>query len=629
MSIRLKTIRHAFPVLASLPNNTLTDVTQTTIYLPETGTKTFKSVVAMITMADIITGTGGTISTKTVAMRLDASAYTTISNANALTNSGENLSLMWRQDFNSLFAASWSGTSMTCDFRLQFNQSTGVTTGMVNVCVTLDITYEYDDTSTTHIKSVMIPLNMPTAAMRTVAATDDTIPALDTYLPEASKVYRNIHIVLQGNEGRIGVTTDHTMTLRVGSASETTGNYEGALATDRFIRYVWDLTSVYPDTSTTQAWQPTCTIARCQHMQAYMVVTYEFNETTSTSIMNSVMMPMEIASPMGGTTATDYQRGNREIWVQEPLPIVTERVAFFPFFSSAAPIAGLNMRIGTDSFILYTDTLANNVAGTNAAMIRNDAALTLSRGRNAMNFDAYRTDTADLGWNVSGFWIVNYTSGKASSGSASHNHTVLDSVKQFGTIAAATRIDSITATSLTIPENNYFVTALGTQIALQSSSTGNMTGIAAHVERLAAEGGIQWEICYQDQIVTDPEVGMFFAYAQMRGLFFRWAGDPDSDRMNLETNRRWRIYTFAASTFQSIDYLITYHSITYDVADTITGFSGTVDLSLHRASGEKVATTTRSGDGTFSFAWYDNTEPMYVIASDGTKVGRSSLAWAS
>ncbi len=70
--------------------------------------------------------------------------------------------------------------------------------------------------------------------------------------------------------------------------------------------------------------------------------------------------------------------------------------------------------------------------------------------------------------------------------------------------------------------------------------------------------------------------------------------------------------------------VITFHSITYTAADSISGFSGTVDLSLHRAaSGEKVLETTRSGDGAFSFTWYDDTEELYVVADDGTNVGRS------
>ena len=219
MATRLKTVKYAFPALASATNNTLTTLTQITVYLPETGTKTFRSVVATVTCDDIVTATGGTVTTKTLNLRLGGAAYTSVANGNTLTNSGENLSLYLAQDYTAHFTTNWTGTSMTCDFQVQFNQTTGTTLNMVNVCVTLDITYEYDDTSTTQVKTVMVPLNMLVGAMDTAATTRDTIPALDTYLPEASKVYRNIHVVVQGNEARNAATTDHTMTLRVGAAS--------------------------------------------------------------------------------------------------------------------------------------------------------------------------------------------------------------------------------------------------------------------------------------------------------------------------------------------------------------------------------------------------------------------------
>lgn len=636
MATRLKTVKYAFPALASLTNNTLTTLTQTTIYLPESG-KTFRSVVAHVTMDDIVTATGGSLTTKTLNLRLGAAAYTSIANANALTNSGENASFWLSADFTSHFTSNWSGSSMTCDFQLQINQSTGTTLGMVNVCVTLDITYEYDDTSSTHLKSVMIPLNAPVAAIATTATTYDTIPALDTYLPEASKTYRSIFLVMQGNEARNAATTAHTMTIRVGTASVTTGSYEGALASDRFFRYVYNLTSTYPATNATQTFQPTATVARVNHFQAYLVVTYEFSPASTTSVMNSVMLPMDLASPMGGTASTDYQRGTRELWIQEPGTITTSRIAFYPFWQQIAAISTLNMRIGTGAFVAYTDT-ASVTCGSDAAMVRNDSAFTLARGRNKLNFDVYRSDTADFGWNLCGFWLVNYTSGVATAGIGAHNHTVEWGLAQNGTAASASNF-AIAAVAPTIPETDYFVNALGTQLIVQPSGTVAPSGYSILIERLAAEGGIEWESAYIDSSQTDPEIGVFTMYSQMRTLFKRFPGDADPDRMDLETARRWRVYingSTAVTGWISLGISLTYHTITYTVADSISGgFSGTVTLGLHRSEsnshqpGELTKTTSRTGDGAFSFTWYDNTEQLYVNATDGTNVGRSSDNLAS
>lgn len=634
MATRLKTVHYAFPTLAALTNNTLTSLTQITIFLPETGTKTFRSVVAHVTFDDIITASGGRLTTKTLNFRLGAVAFTSIANANQLTDSGENISFHLTADYTTHFVTNWTGASMTADFQLQINQSTGTTLGMVNVGVTLEITYEYDDTSTTQVKSVMIPLNAPVSNITTAAVTYDTFPALDTYLPETSKVYRNMYIVVQGNEHRSGATTDNTMTINLGASTVTTGNYEGALASDRWFRYVWNLTAAgFVGTGATQNFQLSTTVARFNHPQCYAVITYEYNETTSTSIMNSVMLPLDVNAPFGGTTASDYQRATRDFFIQEPGTITTRKIAFYPFWSQVAAIGGLNMRIGTGAFVTYTDT-ASALCGTNGSMVRNDSAFTLIHGRNSLNFDVYRTDTADFGWNASGFWLINYTSDKHSTGTGAHNHTVFWGVQQNGTAAAADNY-TIAATSIIIPETSYYMTAIGTRL-ISLLSTTTPAGFAIGVEKLAAEGGIEWEPIYTDVVQTDTELGTFYSWSQSKFIFDRWPGDPDAERIDPETSRRWRVNLPQPAATGGIAWigfsqLFTYHTITYTVSGTVSGSSGgTVTLNLHRAvSGEKVLSTTRTGNGTYTFTWYDNTETLFVEAREsGTLLGRSDTGVA-
>jgi hypothetical protein len=638
MTTRLKTIKYAFPTLASLSNNTLTTLTQITLYLPE-NSKTFKSVVAHVTFDDIITNTGGSVTTKTLNLRLGAAAYTSVANGNTLTNSGENISFWLAQEFTDHFVTNWSGTSMTCDFQLQINQSTGTTTGLVNVSVTLDITYEYDDTSSTHVKTAMIPLNMPVGAIATTATTYDTIPALDTYLPEASKTYRSIYVVVQGNEHRNAATTDHTMTLRVGATSVTTGNYEGALGSDRLFRYVWELTSSWPSTAATQTWQPTATVARCNHLQAYLVVTYEFDPASTTTVMNSLMLPMDMSSPMGGTTSSDYQRATRSLWIQEPGTITTEHVAFFPFWQQAAAIGGLNMRLGTGSFVTYTDA-ASVMCGANAAMVRNDSAFTLARGRNTLNFDAYRTDTADYGWNVSGFWLVNYTSSKATQGVGAHNHTVEWSAQQNGT-AAATSVYTTTGDSPAIPETEHYLTALGISMIVMPSGTTPPVAFVVGTERLTAEGGMVWESVYSDSAQNDAEVGVVPVFAQMRDLFLRWPTDPDDSRMNIETARRWRVTLAGAAAnpavWVSLNYMMTYHTITKTISGTVSGYADAdgagLTVRLFRINGDgyvdHIGNATTTTGGAYTFTWYDDTETVFAaVHEDATHVGTSATGTA-
>ena len=118
----INTLRYTFPVLASLTDNTLTALTDITIYIPERVT-TFRSVTAILTCDDIITATGGTATTRRMQLGLNGGTKTNISTSQALTNSGENLSLMHTFDFTSRFTSAWGGTSMTCQADVLVDQT--------------------------------------------------------------------------------------------------------------------------------------------------------------------------------------------------------------------------------------------------------------------------------------------------------------------------------------------------------------------------------------------------------------------------------------------------------------------------------------------------------------------------
>lgn len=622
MATRQKTVEFAHPPLAAMTDNTLTSLPQITVYLPESGIA-FAKVWAVVTCNGTATAVGN-VTTRRLQCRLGAAAYTTHTNSNLYTGSGEDIQAHHAVDLTAHFTANWSGPSMTFDSQaLMDGTATGI--AWTNVVVKLYVTYSFDDTSATQIKTVYIPLDMPRTALATSkpGAALATIPALDTELPEASKVFRNWFVTVQGNVNR-AATTDLTMSLQLDSTTvQTTGVYEGVSNTDYFYRYIWNA----PDLNTAAAmgFYAWANAADFDHQQAWLTVTYEFDATAANDVFVSVMLPMEVASPMGGTAAADFQRGTRELWIQEPGTITTRQVAFFAFWDQIAAIAGLNMRIGTGSFLAYSDVAAT-VAGSNAAMVRDDSAFTLARGRNTVNFDVYRTDSTDLGMNVSGFWIINYTAGKPSLGYAAANRTVRVNMGSVFDGAAAV-LRTVPAFSPAISSPAYFLTSVGVNYQYVPNSTGTAAGVTVTAERLAAEGGLEWEAIYTDVAHTDPESGLHECYATARSLFQRWPGDPGAGRVDVEQARRYRaVLANGCSSFDYLDMLLTYHNITYTCADSISGgFTGTVDISLHRsATGEKVAETTRSGDGAFSFTWYDNTEPMFVMAKDGAGlVGRS------
>ena len=146
-------------------------------------------------------------------------------------------------------------------------------------------------------------------------------------------------------------------------------------------------------------------------------------------------------------------------------------------------------------------------------------------------------------------------------------------------------------------------------------------------EKTSGEGGVEWLPAYADLGYTDVETGLRQCFAQSRNIFKRWPNDPDTDRLDIETSRRWRcVLGNNCASFDYLNFYISYHSITYTVGGNVTGSAGgTVNIDIVRDSdNETVLTTSRSGNGAYSVTWYDNTVNMFGVArEDATHVGRS------
>lgn len=634
MATRLKTVEYWFPYLATgINDNTDTNLSQITIYLPE-NSKTFRSVVADVVIHDRNT-TVSNINRRQVSIQLGAAGYSAVNGAQVLTQGGEQQTVQFSGDFTSYFQTNWSGASMTCDARLLLDTAAAspLTPSFVNSSVRLTITYEYDDTSSVHVKTVRIPLDAPTQALATTkpGTAIDTLPVLDTYCPEASKTFRQLSLVIQGNtEGNSG--TDKSISFEFDTLGAFTSYlYECGSTTDMWYR-VNEVVSL--TTNQTHDFYLWASIADFDHPQVWLVATYEFDPANTTTVLNSLVLPMELAGTMGGTSAADFQRATRELWIQEPGPITLQRLAALVFFDKLGAQTGLNARVGTGSFVGYTDVAAV-LSGGAGLMVRNDSAFTFARGRNSLSLDIYNTDATDRGFNVSVAWLVNYTSGKASQGVGAHNHTVVWNLKPTGTVAAA--VQSITpAVTVIIPETDYFLTSVGVNFVYTSNSTSNPAGVHIGVELLSAEGGLEWANVYEALGGTDPEVGIRQAWGTARSNFKRFRSgsmyDLGPDRIDLMQARRWRLATGGGGTsFDHCDLYITYHTIAFTVSGTVAGSNGgTVTLSLERAAnGERLLQTSRVGNGAYSFTWFDNTEDVYVDAyEDGTHMGRSAVGVA-
>ena len=643
MATRMKTVEFAMPALATAADNALTSLTQITIYLPESS-KTFKSVVTTMTAGMSLGAT--TVSTVLVESRLAAVAYTGDSTLTGVTNTGEDIFVQSHHDLTSHFTTNWSGTSMTFDTRVQLDAGAA---SWRNICVTIYVTYEYDDTSATQIKTIRIPMLTDSenhvgsiSPSKNTTFPQGTIPLLDTELPEASKVYRNSFMTFQANSSTNTnpAVSDFALTFQLDSTTaHTTTVFERDADTDYWMRYIWDCSSVL-NTAASMTYYYWGADTGFNHPQSWLTVTYEFDATASNDVFVSIMVPFS-AETIPNLTSTNRLRIFTDFYIEEPGTITTKQISVCAFWSQAGTMLDLfSVSIGETAMFQGYDE-ASVLAGTNGMMVTDNGAFTFTRGKNTVYWNVFSTDSGDVLHGLTGFWFLNYTAEKPTQGYGAANKTVFWSMGKNlkgSAVSGAGYFSTSTAGSgaftFTMPGSDFYINNLSMEITEVVGN--NTTGWCFDAERTTAEGNFTWLNMHTTMLgLPDAEVGTRISYADCTPKFQQYVGDvrnsnlPASPlKLDFEEPRRWRFTAINGSYSAKLELrlVLTYHEITFEAAGDITDSDGgTINLSLHNAeTNDVLALTSRVGDGAYSFTWYDDTENVYVSAfEDNSHLGRS------
>ena len=636
MAIRTKTIEYAFAFSTTTrASGSATAFTQiAALAIPETTSRTFRSVILQFFVPDADdNATSTTAAATSIALGGIGASSATITQT--IANSGENYSMMFLRDVTSYFQTNYTGTSMTCDASITIS---GPQT--INHCAKLIITYEYDDSAAaTRIKTVKIPIDGNIGALTTSLTTigsANQIPALDTFLPESSKTYRDIFFEVWGHTGTTSAQSG-TLTMRYnGATSLTSGQYSAttgtnntpSLNTDRSIIRIDKLLGTLgtAGANTVEASVTSVTACPFNCIGGVLTVTYEYDHSVSTTILNSLQIPIiDEAGWMGGPTSADKSRFKASYFIQEPGTIsLVQSGVLFACIDAGAITYVFNSGAQTDRTFVHP---ATQRAGCVFHTRRVDsgatggAGITLARGLNNFTFDYYATSATEgnIGSNASGLLYLNYTSDKHTNGDGVHAHTTSWVNLPYLTGGLVQRQAYTPNTVPIINETNYWIVSTGFEITLiTSGSAAGSFGFAFQGELQSDESAAAgWQDFYTAIYASDSEIGTSIMWARARPNFKRYPNDTDTDRLNLETSRSYRFDNpiTATSIFQCRQ-LATWHSITYTIAGTISGSNGgTVNISAFRTdTGEKIDTTTRTGNGAYSITWYDNTIPVIVTA---------------
>jgi hypothetical protein len=645
MALRTKSVEFAFDSrITTLGPATRHDFSSITLYSPENTSRTFRSAIIEINVRDNEAATGAFVTSFLIGIKLAAVAFddSTVTGTISQFSTDSARSFVLTRDVTSYFNTNFgSGTSQTCQVGVQFG---GMDT--INITAKLILTYEYDDAATTQIKTVRIPLDGSTGNLTNTLTQLGTnqIPALDTFLPEASKTYRQIWFEVCANEADPNAT-DFSWGLQIDAGAEfNDGLHEAALSSAPFSRILWTQHSM--TTNAAHAFNVRGTVTnRFNITNVIMYVTYEYDESSSTSIMNSLLLPLKNElGVMGFSSSTNLSRLQTSLLVEEANPVLAQSGVYMGWTinSDNGTFSGLNMRVGSQSFRAYTvsfSTFENN-QGMWMMSQRLDSGgaqgsgHTLARGFNTVTVDCYNTSTQVKLNLLSGFLILNYTSDKHASGSGVHNHTTFWNIASSAFTGVNPHDTVITSGSLApvIPETNYYTSNVST-VNYAFSGPFRMTFMIAG-EIQSGEGAADgWRTVNAVAMqVGGGQAQIWFFYGDATDRYARYPNDPGTGRMGLETARIYRLIT-NSECYSGAYMAVTYHAISYTVQGSASNYAGdgsgiTVKM-FNSSTGEYLASTTTAVGGGFTMTWYDDTANIYVEGlEDSTHRGRSDDATA-
>jgi hypothetical protein len=642
-----KTIHYALPMIGQNSNintgTTYTDSADTTIYIPETTSRTFKNVTAEIHVHENAT-TLYAFAAAAARFSCDAgSTWTSLTKTVAIANSGENVEYVFFVDLTAEFTARFSGASDT--LRWGFYLSLATNTASVSMytqasCV-VHITYEYDATAhSTQINSVLIPFESTTTATTASLAEIGTnqFPNLSTFLPEASVTVRQMAVVLDCDLVSASTTDCSGIALAFDSEGEVVfGTLECAARSDTHHRLVWIRNDLSTSGTHALKWRHAAG-GVLQRGGGYFIVTYEFDASSSNDIM--VSRQIVIGDDHINTTPLtgDNMVEDTDFWVPEPATVTLKQSAVYAIYMpQATTITNTYLAMGSQSYRTYALGSAQQ-SDYVTVMQRVDsggvqgAGLTLSRGRNTITFKTY-TATAARNSCFGGILFLNYTCAKPTGGSPAKSRTLW--YCQDGNLDGGSAVDqNITVASPTWPsiiESNYWISNVG-HILLAASTQLAYSGLALSVERQSGEGGAAgWRRMGAGVGITLNERSNIVDPLENTKYWKKYPNDPRYDRMDIETSRPLR-YNLTIGCLAGVLLLVDLHNVTFTKSGTATGYADADGAGLTiewfwentENTTEKIGESTTAAGGTYSLTWYDDTVNIFAsLREDATHVGRS------
>ncbi len=655
MANRTKTIRVPFTTrITSLATNTTLgtatrhDFAAVTVNMPET-TRTIRHVMVETTARDQF-GSAIDWDGVRVGIKINAVAFNDVDYTGSWGNTGDHGVLPQTRDVTSYFTTNDPGTA-TFTAQVGVAYATGSASNVTGITAVLIITYQYDDSASTHVKTICYPIQSHHTTISTsyveVGTTGGTsnAPANQILqltsgglLPEDSVSIQNYWIDIFGIDN--GTGTDLTLTVRVDGSTDIP-RYTCTQTLSSNVQYLdrVDLTGL--STTAAHAFEAKSDVAtKFEHIGGIVWVTYTYSPSGTSTVLNSLLLPLDNSGTSDYTlpdsTAGDAERYQALVEIQEPTTITMKQsgvVMFGGFNNSTRNILASGQTARAYS---YTSNLTRDAGEPIVHRCDHSSSTwSLARGLNRLTVDAYHSaENLTHSNSRGGFAIINYTSGKSDSGVGAHAHTTVWPLRDM-TQTLNTR-DTQSPTAPNIPETNFKL--IGSFADVWLHTTG-FNGVHIAAERASGEGaGGGWSTAHLlHTATTDAELGFKRETVALTHLWREsyGVGEADPERMNIETQRDWVNQSFLLSSNipLGVFHYLTYHSNEFTVTGTVkvnnvaVANGKTVEVWAKDSNGiaERIgAPTTTGGTGTFTQTTLDNTRTHLATYVDGTNRGRSA-----
>lgn len=630
--------------------------------LPENG-KVFRSVTLEVGFLDD-EGTASSPTGLAAVFQLDGEDAFLAQVMDSISSGGNATSYHLSWDLTSYFAEFWSGVARLGAVWLGVANAEGdLEHHTINHWAKLRITYEYEPASQRHIKTIWLPLestrDLLTTSYQTVGG-DRGVPAIKggaAILPEHDVVVHQVWVEVFANQATAD-TTPFALDLKL-SADETEATllYKvgGTPATPAWMHAVWDITDSDLDQEQSLEAKVSGVTGRIAQMCGWVGVTYEYAPVGTTLVWNSLLLPAFDREDQDGSNDAGREAVHvAELWIQEPDAITIRASQVFAFFDTTAGSGGsVAFAAGTQPAQSFSFPAGSAPAGLGLRLDAGGSAgegASLVRGRNRLKIRHHAGAGSELAA-VSGFVLLNYTSGKAHGGVSTHNQTRHFALGHFTSGATSVTypkeeyvrnpLDRLpefelgiapSTAAVALGQELFFINAVASQLHWMSAGA-DRHAVCVQAQRTASEGqtadGAGWVTAYRSAISSGDGGWLRWSTADCTSLFRRWAHDPDLALLNLEAPRRWSVLDPTGMWVGGLGLLVTYHGITFSARGTVTGLTAdtpAAHVTLSRAStGEKLLEVLADDAGAYAAPWYDDTELLVAeVLVEGNLVGRSA-----